>query len=331
MPMRKIRVHVENARKKGELFQITRGRWDAACARHRALARRLEASVGWDGDVLEEALKEAEIVIGVPARRERLAERAPRLRWMHCTSAGVDGYLPLDWLPRGVAFTNNVGAHGVKAEQFMGMAYHLLNSRMPEIIANQRKRHWEQLFSPSIRGKLALIVGLGDLGQGAARAARQVGLKVIGVSRSGKKVPSADAAHKAAALDRLLPQADYVVTAVPLTPETRHVLNGRRLGLMKRTAGVINISRGPVVDNAALAGKLRRGELAGAVLDVLDAEPLPPDSPLWDTPNLIITPHISCDDGEHYVDISLDLWFANLARFLSGKPLASRVDPRRGY
>lgn len=331
MPMRKIRVHVENARKKGELFQITRSRWDAACARHRALARRLEASVGWDGDVLEEALKEAEIVIGVPARRERLAERAPRLRWVHATSAGVDGFLPLDWLPRGVAFTNNVGAHGVKAEQFMGMAYHLLNSRMPEIIANQRKRHWEQLFSPSIRGKVALIVGLGDLGQGAARAARQVGLKVIGVSRTGKKVACADAVHRSAALDRLLPQADYVVTAVPLTPETRHVLNGRRLGLLKRTAGVINISRGPVVDNAALAGKLRRGELAGAVLDVLDAEPLPPDSPLWDTPNLIITPHISCDDGEHYVDISLDLWFADFARFLQGKPLRNRVDPRRGY
>ena len=330
MAMRKMRVHIENARKKGELFQVTRERWDAACARHRALARRLEASVGWDGDMLDGALRDADIVIGVPSRRERLAERAPRLRWMHCTSAGVDGYLPLDWLPRGVAFTNNP-AHGAKAEQFMCMAFHLLTSRMPEIIANQRKRHWEQLFSPSIRGKVALIVGLGDLGQGAARAARQVGLKVIGVSRTGRKVPAADAVHKTAALDRLLPRADYVVTAVPLTPETRHLLDGRRLGLMKRTAGVINISRGPVVDGAALAEKLRRGELAGAVLDVLDAEPLPPDSPLWDAPNLIITPHISCDDGEHYVDISLDLWFINLERFLKGKPLNSRVDPRRGY
>ncbi len=331
MASRKFRVHIENARNKGELFQVTRERWDAACVRHRALARRLEASIGWDGDGLEEALKEAEIVIGVPARRERLADRAPRLRWIHATSAGVDAFLPLDWLPPGVAFTNNVGAHGVKAGQFMGMAYHLLNSRMPEIIANQRKRHWEQLFSPNIRGKVALIIGLGDLGQGAARAARQIGLKVIGVSRSGKKVAAADAVHKTAALDRLLPQADYVVMAIPLTPETRHLLSAERLGLMKRSAGVINISRGPVVDNAALARKLRSGELAGAVLDVLDAEPLPPDSPLWDTPNLIITPHISCDDGEHYVDISLDLWFGNLARFLNGRPLANRVDPRRGY
>jgi len=331
MTQRKLRVHIENARKKGDLFHITRARWDAACARHRDLARRLEASVGWDGDILDDALREAAIVIGVPARRERLPERAPRLRWLHCTSAGVDGFLPLDWLPAGVAFTNNHGAHGVKAGQFMCMAYHLLNSRMPEIAANQRARAWKQLFSPSIAGKTALVVGLGDLGQGAARAAKQLGLKVIGVSRTGRKVPHADAVHKTAALDRLLPRADFVVMAVPLTPQTRHLLDRARLDLMKPSAGVINIARAPVLDNDALAVKLRRGELAGAVLDVVEPEPLPPDSPLWDTPNLIVTPHISCDDGEHYVDISLDLWFKNLARFFNGKPLSNRVDSSRGY
>jgi len=331
MAAKKLRVHIENARKKNELFHVTRERWDAACVRHRALAQRLDASVGWDGDVLEEALKKAEIVIGVPTRRERLGERAPKLRWVHATSAGVDGFLPLDWLPPGAAFTNNHGAHGVKAEQFMCMAYHLLNSRMAEITANQHARRWRQLFSPSIAGKTALIVGLGDLGQGAARAARKMGLKVVGVSRTGRKIPQADAVHKTAALDRLLPQADYVVIAVPLTPETRHLLNRTRLDLMKPSAGVVNISRGPVVDNDSLAGKLRRGELSGAVLDVVDTEPLSPESSLWDTPNLILTPHMSCDDGEHYVDISLDLWFKNLERFLKGKPLNSRVDPRRGY
>ena len=331
MAMRKIRVHIENARKKNELFHVTRERWDAACARHKALARRLDASFGWDGDILEEVLKEADIVIGVPARRERLAERAPRLRWVHATSAGVDGFLPLDWLPAGAVFTNNHGAHGAKAEQFMCMAYHLLNSRMPEIAANQRARRWQQLFSPGIRGKTALIVGLGDLGQGAARAAKQLGLKVIGVSRTGKPIRHADAVHKTAALDRLLPVADYVVMAVPLTPQTRHLLNRGRMDRMKPSAGVINISRAPVLDNVALADKLRRGELAGAVLDVVEPEPLPPESPLWDTPNLIITPHISCDDGERYVDLSLDLWFANFERFLKGKPLHGRVDSRHGY
>ncbi|HEU0290946.1 MAG TPA: D-2-hydroxyacid dehydrogenase [Burkholderiales bacterium] len=331
MAMRKIRVHIENTRKKDELFHVTRARWDAACARHRKLASRMDASVGWDGDIIEQALKEADIVIGVPVRRERLAARAPKLRWVHATSAGVDGFLPLDWLPAGAVFTNNHGAHGAKAEQFMCMAYHLLNSRMPEIAGNQRAHRWQQLFSPGIRGKTALIVGLGDLGQGAARAARQLGLKVIGVSRTGRKIRHADAVYKTAALDRLLPGADYVVMAVPLTPQTRQLLNRSRMDRMKPSAGVINIARAPVLDNEALADKLRRGELAGAVLDVVEPEPLPPESPLWDTPNLIVTPHISCDDGEHYVDISLDLWFGNFERFLRGKPLKNRVDPRRGY
>jgi len=331
MAAKKIRVHIENAHHKPELFRITQERWDAACARHRRLASRLNASIGWNGDILDDALKQAEIVIGVPARRERLTERAPRLKWLHATSAGVDSYLPLDWLPRRLAFTNNRGAHGVKAEQYLRMAFTLLHTRMPEIIANQRAHRWQELFSPSIAGKTALIIGLGDLGQGAARAARQLGLEVIGVSRSGKKVPHADEVHRITALDRLLPRADFVVMAVPLTPETRNLLDRARLDLMKPTAGVINIARAPVADYDALRDKLARGELAGAVLDVMDPEPLPPESPLWDTPNLVITPHISCDDGEHYIDITLDLWFENLARFLKGKPLRNRVDPRRGY
>lgn len=331
MASRKLRVHIENMCARPEVYHLTAERWSAACARHRALARRLEVSIGWDGATLDAALGEADFLIGIRNRLDRLAQRAPRLKWIHVTMAGVDRFLPLDWLPPGVAITNNHGAHGVKAEQFMGMAYHLLNSRMPEITANQHARQWRQLFSPSIAGKTALIVGLGDLGQGAARAARKAGLKVIGVSRSGKKTRDADAVHKTAALDRLLPRADYVVMAVPLTPATRNLLDRARLDLLKPGASVINIARAQVMDNDALAGKLRRGELAGAVLDVVDPEPLPPESPLWDTPNLIITPHISCDDGEHYVAISLDLWFANLARLISDKPLNNIVNSSRGY
>ena len=100
---------------------------------------------------------------------------------------------------------------------------------------------------------------------------------------------------------------------------------------MKSTAGLINISRAPVADYAALAEQLQRGALGGAILDVVEPEPLPADAPLWRVPNLIVTPHISCDDGERYVDISLDLWFGNLARYLEQKPLARRVDPQAGY
>lgn len=331
MSSRRLRVHIENARGKPSVYHITQDRWNAACARHRTLAKRLEATIGWDGDILDDAVRSADILIGIPARRDNLPARALRLRWIHCPSAGIDDLLPLDWLPPGAVITNNRGAHGAKAEQYMRMAYTMLHVRMPEIIANQRARRWERLFSPNIAGRTALIVGLGDLGEAAARAARQLALKVIGVRRTAGKARCVDSVHPYSRLDQLLPEADFVVLAVPLTPETRNMLDGKRLALMKPTAGVINIARAPVADYAALAEKLRRGELAGAVLDVVDPEPLPADSPLWDIPNLIITPHVSCDDSEHYVDISLDLWFADLARFLRGEPLQRRVDARRGY
>jgi phosphoglycerate dehydrogenase-like enzyme len=331
MAAKKLRLHIENSRQKAGVYHITPERWEKACARHKALARRLDVSFGWDGDVLEQALATAQIAMGVPARREHFAQRAPRLEWMHATLAGVDRYLPLDWLPSRVAFTNNRGAHGLKAEQYMRMAYTLLNTRLPEIIANQQAHKWERLFSPSLAGKTALVIGLGDLGEAAARAARQVGLKVVGVRRSAKKSRHADSVHPFTKLDRLLPAADFVVVAVPLTDETRNLLSRERLALMKPSAGVINIARAAVIDYEALCESLRNGRLAGAVLDVADPEPLPPESPLWNTPRLILTPHISCDDSENYVEISLDLWFANLARFVAGKPLKSRVDRRLGY
>jgi len=331
MAAKQLRVHIENTRKKTGLSRVTPQLWDAACARHRAQARRLDVTLGWDGDILDAALSDAVAVIGVPAKRDNLASRAPQLRWIHATSAGVDSMLPLTWLPRSTVFTNNSGAHGIKAEQYMNMAYNLLNSRMPAIIANQHRRQWQELFSPSIVGKTAVVVGLGDLGTGAARAAKKLGLQVIGVRRNAQKNRYADRIVTYKQLDRVLPQADFVALAVPLTPETRGLLNSKRLKLLKPTAGVINIGRGPVVDIQALAAQLRRGKLGGAVLDVVEPEPLPASSPLWATPNLIITPHISCDDGEHYIDITLDLWFENLARFVAGKTLRHRINPKLGY
>jgi phosphoglycerate dehydrogenase-like enzyme len=332
MAARKLRLHIENSRKKNPIFHTLPEHWQAACRRHKALARYIGAvSFGWDGDVLESVLSLTELVIGVPSRRDGLAQRAPNLRWLHATSAGVDGALPLDWLPQGVVFTNNSGAHGHKAEQYMTMAYPLLNARLPAIIANQQARRWEALFSPSLAGKTAVVIGLGDLGSAAARAAKKNGLGVIGVRRSAQNHRHADRVVTYRQLDRVLPKADFVVLAVPLTPETLGLLDGRRLDLLRPSAFVINIARGPVLDQDALAKRLHQGRLAGALLDVVEPEPLPADAPLWATPNLLITPHVSCDDGEHYIDISLDLWFENLERLLSGKRLKRRVDPGLGY
>ena len=327
----KLRLHIENFRRKAEIFHITPERYAAAARRHRALARRLDVTIGWDGDIVDDALREADLAIGVPARRERLRERAPQLAWIHHPSAGVDPLMPFDWLPADIALTNNRGVHGAKAEEFIRMAITMLHTRMPEVIAQQHARVWRQVFTPALAGRTALVIGLGDLGEGAARAARQLGLTVIGVRRNARPCRHADRVHTFRALDRLLPKADFVVVAVPLTAETRNLLSRERLELLKPGCGVINIARGPVIDNAALADKLAAGTLGGAVLDVVDPEPLPPDSALWDVPNLVITPHISCDDGDDYVALTLDRWFENLARFLQNKPLANRVNRTLGY
>ena len=326
-----MRVHVVNSATRPAIYHVTEPAWRAACERYPELSTRLEVSFGDDGDERTQSLADAELVIGVPHDRVSLQQRAPRLRWIHATHAGVDGLLPLDWLPRGAVLTNNRGAHGAKVEQYLRMAYTLLHIRMTQIIANQQAHRWQQLFSPSIIGRTALVIGLGDLGAAAARAAKQLGLKVIGVRRHAKASHDADEVHTYDRLDTVLPDADFIVAAVPVTAETRGLLDRRRLDLLKPSASLINIARAAIVDYEALAEKLRRGELAGAVVDVVEPEPLPADSSLWDTPNLLITPHISCDDSEHYADITLDLWFANLACYVAGKPLKNAVDARLGY
>jgi phosphoglycerate dehydrogenase-like enzyme len=210
------------------------------------------------------------------------------------------------------------------------MAISLLNARLPQLMAAQRNHAWQPIYTTPVAGKTAVVIGFGDLGQGAGRAAKKLGARVIAVTRSGKAARPADAVYPVSRIDRALPLADFVIVAAPLTPETRNLLDRRRLDLLKPGASLVNIGRSPVVDYDALCEKLVKGELAGAVLDVFLPEPLPADSPFWDTPNLIVLPHVSCDDPR-YIDQLLDFWFENFGRFLRGRPLKNRIDPRRGY
>ena len=325
-----LHLHLESFRKRPALFHLTEELWLAAAKRHRALAKRLRVTIGWDGDIIGETLRTADVMINSSPPRDGLRARAPRLKWIQTTGAGIDNLLPLDWLPRDIALTNNRGAHGPKAEDSCAMAISLLNSRLPQLMANQRRHVWQPIYTTPVSGKTVVVIGFGDLGQGAGRAAKKLGARVIAVTRSGKAGRPADETQPVSRIDRVLPKADFVVVTTPLTPETRNLLNRERLALLKPEAGLINIGRAPVVDYDALREKLVQGSLAGAVLDVFESEPLPPDSPLWDTPNLVALPHVSCDDPR-YIDHLFDAWFANFERLLKGKPLKNRIDPRRGY
>src|SRR5829696_6005006 len=143
-------LHVENSRKRQALFQLTEPTYAAAAKRHAALARRLQVTIGWDGDMLDDALKTADFMINSNPPRERLRERAPRLEWIQTTGAGIDGLLPLDWLPADITLTNNSGAHGDKAEESCVMALLMLQSRMPAVLGNQRDKKWAPIFTTPI-------------------------------------------------------------------------------------------------------------------------------------------------------------------------------------
>ena len=260
-----------------------------------------------------------------------LAAGAPELRWIHVTGAGIEPLLPLDWLPHKVVLTNNSGVHADKVRESSAMMLLMLNSRVPAIVTNQRRAHWQQIFTPAIRGKTVLIVGVGDMGGAVAQAACRLGLRVLGIRRSGESHPDVDRMFRTDELDAVLPLADFVVLCAPLTSETKLLIDEHRIRLMKPGSGLINIGRAGLADNAALACALHEGRLSGAVVDVHDPEPLPSTSPLWGIDNLIMMPHVTSDDEDQYLPKSFDLVFENVRRLIYGKELLNVVDRDRGY
>jgi glyoxylate/hydroxypyruvate reductase len=328
---RRVRLHIENVSTMAPVFQVQPEQYEVAAARHRRLAARVDATIAWDLTSFDEAMKTADVLVGWRFPRENLARRAPRLKWIHMTGAGIEHIMPLDWLPPGAVVTTNSGVHAQKAGEFASMAMLMISNRIPSMFTAQREGRWHRMFTTPIRGKTLLIIGVGAMGSTAAERAQQLGMRVLGIRRSGRRHRHVDEMGKPGDLDRFLPRADIVLVTVPLTRETRQLIGKRELDLMKPEAGLINMGRARVVDYEALAEKLTRGELSGAILDVFDPEPLPADSPLWTTPHLLISPHVSSDDVVQYVPRTLDLVFENIRRLLAGRPLKNCVVPEREY
>lgn len=338
---KRVKVHIKNNHAspdtfpptvEGEaVFAITRARYDAAAERYPDVAERLEVFIDWDLDHFEESMRDAEVLVTWDLPTQDLETVAPKLRWIHIIGAGVEHLCPMDWLPENVTVVNNRGAHAAKGGEFALMSVLMLHNHLPEILANQRRARWESIYSTPIAGKTLVIVGVGHIGRGAARLCKTLGLRVLGVSRHGVPVDEVDVMYAAAELDEALVQADFVFVATPLTPETRNLLDRRRQSLIKKGAGIINVGRAGTMDYDALADNLRAGHFRGAAIDVFDPEPLPSDSPLWSTPNLVVTPHVSADDGDAYVPMTLDLVFQNMRRYLAGQSLENVVRPELGY
>ena len=313
------------------VFTITMQRYREAAEACPELAAQIDAFIDWDTDHWAESMREAEILLTWDLPTENLAAVAPRLKWIHCIGAGVEHLCPMDWVPEGVTVTNNKGAHADKAGEYALMAVLMLHNKMPAILSNQRRAAWESLFSTPIAGKTVGLIGVGSIGGGAAAQLAKMPVHVIGVSRHGRPHTAVAEMHAMDALDAVLPRLDYVFVSLPATPETVGLFDRERLQLLKPGAGIVNVGRGATFDYDALAELLAEGRLSGAIVDVFEQEPLPPDSPLWSAPNLVVTPHVSADDGDSYVPITLQLFFDNLRRYLAGEPLRNVVRPDLGY
>jgi phosphoglycerate dehydrogenase-like enzyme len=330
-PSAPMHVHVENARSLMPVFQVRRDQYDRVLERYPDVAKAIRTTWGYDQENWKQEARTADAIITYRFPKERLAEEAPALRLLQILGAGVDYLLPLDWVPPGVTMLTNSGAHVPKAAQSGLMTLMMLNSRMPELAWSHRARQWNRVFTSTLEGKTLLVVGVGAIGGGVAEHARAFGMRVLGIRRSGAPHPHVDRMHRADALHELLPQADFVMLNTALTPDTKFLIGARELGLMKAGASLVNMSRGGLVDPAALDAALRSGHLAGAMIDVTLPEPPPADWPYWDTPNLMITPHVLSDDIEHYVPRTLDLFFSNLRRYFAGEALTNVVDLERKY
>ena len=337
----KLRVHIKNNHaspdtfpptKEGEaVFTITEARFQAACDKYPDVARQIEVFIDWDLDRFSESMQSADVLVTWDLPTHDLARVAPNLQWIHIIGAGVEHLCPMNWLPDGVTVVNNRGTHAAKGGEFGLMSVLMLHSRLPTIINNQQMAAWSSLFSGSIVDKTVVIIGIGHIGASIARRCKMLEMNVIGISRHGRPVSGIDSVCTSKDLDSVLPVADFVILAAPLTVETRNLFDRRRQALTKPGAGIVNIGRAATMDYGALVENLQSNHFSGAILDVFDEEPLPADSSLWHTPNLIVTPHISADDGNTYVELTLDLVFANLERHLGGKPLNNVVDPALGY
>jgi phosphoglycerate dehydrogenase-like enzyme len=285
----------------------------------------------------EDALREADVMIGwaLPAEQFRAAKS---LRWIYSITAAVDQFLYPELISSDIAISSAGRVHGpVVAEHAMAMLL-ALAKRLPSAVHYQERRKWameaiwqEQPRPREVRGASVVVVGLGSTGAEVASMAAALKMNVIGVREHPER--GTGGAHEVVgydALDSAIARADFIVLAAPLTPRTRHMIDARRLQIFKPTAFLINISRGGLVDEAALVKALRERRIAGAALDVFEEEPLSRWSPLWKMPQVLITPHTAFLT-ENVWQRHFEVFAANFKRYLAGQALEDLVDKARGY
>lgn len=288
----------------------------------------------------EEWVARAEVSFGVPGETpqalKELVCRAPRLRWVQGTAAGMGqqvsgAQLQPEGLQR-VAFTSSVGVHATQLAEWAMLGLLAFTKGLPRLLRDKGSRQWGHYPVRELHGQRLLVIGLGHIGGEVAREGRALGMHVTGVRRQPRDEDHelVDDVGSIEELASLVPHADAVVLALPGTAETQGLFTASLIDALPPHAVLVNVGRGTTVDESALVNALREGRLAGAALDVFETEPLPADSPLWGMDNVLISPHtaaLSTKENERIVELFID----NLHRFRDGRPLRNVVDTERFY
>ena len=277
-------------------------------------------------------LGRAEVVFDFPSGHFRDLEAvAPRLRWLQSTSAGIGQMVKRVGLDQTkITFTTASGVHARPLADFCLMAMLMFAKNYVWMDRDKKAKRWERYCGEELTGKTLAIVGVGRVGQEVARHGKRMDMRVTGMRRSSAPVPDIDKLFDRAELHAMLREADFLVLAAPHTSETEGIIGEAELAVMKPTAVLINIGRGALIDEDALIRALQHKRLGGAALDVFRDEPPPPDSPLWNMPNVIVSPHSASTVTQENARIT-NIFVDNLRRYLRGEPLRNVLDKTKLY
>ena len=338
---KKIKIHVKNnhwapgsfpSDAEGEKnFTITKEHLNKALKSFPEIKEKVEIFIDWDEDNFKTSMSNSDILLAWNFSTINLKKIAPNLKWIHLISAGVEHLHPLDWMFDGLVLTNSSGVHTKKAGEYGLMSILMLHNHMTKIITNQKDKKFVSLFSNPIKGKTVVLVGTGALGSSMAKLVAPLGANIIGVNKRGQMVKGCSKVITIDKIDSVLADADFLYLAVPGTPETKNLISRERLNKLKSTCGIVNIGRQSVMDYDVLCEKLKKNEIAGAILDVFSPEPIEKNSKLWNTPNLIITPHVSSDDHGNYIELTLNIFVKNLKLFFENNELNNQINKKLGY
>ncbi len=288
-------------------------------------------AVGFRAEAFTGVAEEADIMITrmAPMDLVRTVWRmAPRLRWVHSLSAGVNNSLFDEFIESPVPLTNARGVYSRSLAEFALTGALFFAKDIRRMMRLQAEGRWEEFDVEEIHGKTMGIVGYGSIGRAVAERARDFGMRVIAIRRNPG--PGEEDVLPPERLNELMAASDYITAAAPLTPSTHHLIGAEALAAMKPTGVIINIGRGPVIDEAALVETLREGRIRGAALDVFETEPLPTGHPFFGLDNVLLSPH-SADHTPGWEEASLRLFLDNFERFQKGEPLLNIVDKGAGY